>query len=349
MNYNYSDSDGMKLPTFAEYASNLLSIECKDDDCKINSIGCLTSDKDDYTAIRISDGKFRLMPGPEFSPRLYRGQNCYYPDCKPSIYRKKDYSKYVLNKIKLFEFIKLIDSSLIVELMRNLKIMGHSFSIDLHGLAQHYELETEMLDFTRSKDIAMFFALCSKNEKSDCYEPILDESREVVIYSLDIKKMIDSGETVNIIGMQSLLRPYKQKACSILLIMQDNLNTKPYIAYTKIRVNRKEAIKYYEMFDGGKALFPEEIVNNKAYEIKNSKAIDREVVDYMFKEKIFPESINNINDLMRLLKNENIEITDKAVKLSFSRDETAAIQDDWQIIKNNFLARIKVRAVSDPA
>ena len=122
MNYNYSDSRGMRLPTFDEYVGNLLPIEFEDDNCKINYCGCMTNDKDDYTAIQVGNGKFRLMPGSEFSPRLYRGQNCYYSDCKPSIYRNREYPKYVLSKIKLFEFIKLIGSSPIVKLMRNLKI-----------------------------------------------------------------------------------------------------------------------------------------------------------------------------------------------------------------------------------
>jgi hypothetical protein len=346
MDNNHFDPKGKRLPTFDEYTGNLLPIEFKDDNCKINNYGCLTDNEGDYIAIRTGDDKFRLMPGPEFSPRLYRGQNCYYPDCKPSIYRIKEYPKYVLNKIKLFEFIKLIGSSPIVGLMRNLKIMGCSFSVAFHGLAQHYELETEMLDFTRSKDISMFFALCEKNWKSGCYEPILDETKEAVIYSLDIKKMVNSGETVNIIGMQPLLRPYKQKACSIN--MRDNLNTKPYITYTKIRVNKKEAVKYYEMFDGGKVLFPEEIVNNKANEIKKSRAIDKEVVDYMFKEKIFSESVNNTNDLVRVLKDEDVEITDKAAELSFSKDETVAMQNNWRIIESDLIKKIKVRAIVDP-
>ena len=348
MNYNYSNSGGIRLPTFNEYAGRLLPFEHEDDNCKINYSGCMTDDKDDYIVIRIGDGKFRLMPGPEFSPRLYRGQNRYYPDCKPSVYRKKQYPEYILNKIKLFEFIKLIGSSPIVELMRNLKIMEHSFSMDFHGLAQHYELETEMLDFTRSKDIAMFFALCAKNETTNCYEPILDETREVVIYSLDIKKMIDSGERVNIIGMQPLLRPFKQKACSILLAIKDNLNTKSYIAYTKIKVDKKEAIRYYEMFDGGRALFPDEVVNNKVYEIKKSKVIDREVVDFMFRNNIFPKNVNNEKDLMQLLKGEKIEVTDKTTELSFSQNETSTMINRWRETEKVLMAKIRLRGVADP-
>jgi len=308
----------------------------------------MTDDKDDYTVIRVGDGKFRLMPGPEFNPRLYRGQNRYYPDCKPSAYRNKRYPTYILNKIKLFEFIKLISSSPVVELMRNLKIMEHSFSMDFHGLAQHYELETEMLDFTRSRDIAMFFALCAKNEITNCYEPILDETREAVIYSLDIKKMIDSGEMVNIIGMQPLSRPYKQKACSILLTARDNLNIKPYITYSKIKIDKKEAIRYYEMFEGGKALFPEEIVNSKAHEIKKSKVIDKEVVDFLFRKNIFPKNVNNEKDLMQLLNGENIQITDKTAELSFSQNEASSIINCWREIEKVLMARIRVRSVADP-
>ena len=169
-----------------------------------------------------------------------------------------------------------------------------------------------------------------------------------MIYSLDIKKMIDSGERVNIIGMQPLLRPFKQKACSILLAIKDNLNTKSYIAYTKIKVDKKEAIRYYEMFDGGRALFPDEVVNNKVYEIKKSKVIDREVVDFMFRNNIFPKNVNNEKDLMQLLKGEKIEVTDKTTELSFSQNETSTMINRWRETEKVLMAKIRLRGVADP-
>lgn len=348
MNYNYSNIEGKELPDLDEYASMFLPSIIEDDTCKINNLGCISGDIEDYFAVLMKNGKFRLMPGPEFGPRLYRGQNFYYPNCNAAIYRNKHYPKYVLSKIKLFEFIKLICSGPVVRLMDNFKILKHAFSMDFEGLAQHYELDTEMLDFTRSKDIAMFFALCAKNEKTNRYEPILDETKEAVIYTLDIKKMIDNGEIVNIIGMQPLLRPYKQKAFSISLKINDNLNFKPYITCTRIKVDKDESTKYYEMFDGGKALFPSEVVSDKAYDIKKSKVIDKEVVDFMFRRKIFSEGINNEMDLMRLLNGEDIEIIDKTAELLFSQDETELIINNWGEIKKDFMRKIKMRLVSDP-
>jgi len=194
----------------------------------------------------------------------------------------------------------------------------------------------------------MFFACCRKNDVTDQYEPILDETSEAVIYTLDIKKMIDNKEELNIIGFQPLVRPYKQKAFSIRQNFNDNLNSKNYTSYEKIRMNKAESIKYYEMFEGGERLFPKDIVGEKVYILKESKEIDGEVVEYMFKRNIFPRNIKNETDLINLLKNKQIRISDKNSELSFTQNEISAIGKNWIEIEKDFLPRIKYRLCADP-
>ena len=348
MNYNYSSNEGKRLPTLDNYANLLLPMNISEDEIKINPLGAMTEDKDDYLVVQIGNGKFRLMPGPEFSPRLYRGQSCNPPICKASLYRTNQYSKYILNNIKLYEFYKLICLDPAVKYMSNLKILEQSFSVDFEGLAQHYELSTGMLDFSRSKDIAMFFAFCTKNMETNCYEPIWDETRDAVIYTLDIKKMFDSGEKFNVIGMQPLLRPYRQKALSIRQGGNDNLNTKAYIEKNVIKIDRVQSMKYFEMFDGGAKLFPlNDIVYRKACEIKESNEIDKEVVEHMLSHGKFPMKITNETDLIHLLKNENISIGDKTKELSFSQEEISLMGSNWLKIEDELMSKIKMRLWSD--
>jgi len=56
--------------------------------------------------------------------------------------------------------------------LREWRIDGKYFKVDMEGLAAHCEFTTAMIDVSRSKDVAMFFALCEKNGTGQ-YAPIL--------------------------------------------------------------------------------------------------------------------------------------------------------------------------------
>lgn len=79
---------GFRLPSVAEFAAMLTSIESPLDKHPVNNYGAITSFDDDYLfPVRTSESHFRFMPGPEFSPRLYRAQTEYCSSCTPSLYR----------------------------------------------------------------------------------------------------------------------------------------------------------------------------------------------------------------------------------------------------------------------
>jgi hypothetical protein len=341
-------ADGKRLPTISEYAS-LLSPIMANEGIKIHPIGMITGDSEDLYPVQIETDKFALMPGPEFSPWLYRGQNGFHDNCKASIYRNNDYASYILSEIKLCECRKLLLNHPIVHLLFGMTIQDNLLAIDFESLAQHYGLSTDMLDFTRSRDIAMFFATCSLNRTTNQYEPILDETTEAAIYMLDVKTIINSGDQFSIIGFQPLLRPCRQKAFSVRQKPSDNLNLKTYITYEKIRIDKTQSEKYYEMFEGGNALFPDEVIGDKIRILRDSKEIDMEVVEFLFAQNLFPEDIKNEQELRQLLGNQQITISDKGSELSFSQSEVSLIEKDWQIIQQDYLPRIKTRLCCDSA
>ncbi len=183
-------SAGKRLPTIAEYKELLLPVDVDVDHFEVNQNGFISPDPDTYIPVQIDDKHFRLLPGPEFSPRLYRGQDAYYDKCVPSLHRLAEYYEYIVQEIKKWEFYKLLFQHPAARYFDNWIIQNKMFSMNFEGLAQHYEFKTSMLDFSRSKDVAMFFAHCKLNEKLNQYEPIRDENQITVLYTLDFKKAI---------------------------------------------------------------------------------------------------------------------------------------------------------------
>lgn len=77
-----------RLPTWDEYLSQTTAYMGKDN-ATFNKIGLITSRDDQIcTPIQFSPTQYSLVPGPEFSPRLYRGQHSDYGSCKAGLYRR---------------------------------------------------------------------------------------------------------------------------------------------------------------------------------------------------------------------------------------------------------------------
>jgi hypothetical protein len=80
--------NGKRLPSLLEFASLLMPMNCEVDESWINRYGAVSEfGIDPLIPVETAAGRYRFMPGPEFSPRLYRGQNQFFTKCIPSIYR----------------------------------------------------------------------------------------------------------------------------------------------------------------------------------------------------------------------------------------------------------------------
>lgn len=339
---------GSSIPTIDHYAALLLPFEIQDDYCWINQCGCVASeDRDSLCIVQTDDKHFSLLPGPEFSPRLYRGQPVFYKECLPSIFRKPTQIKYLADLLKKYEFYKLMAGHPIVGHLLSWCIDGKYFKIDIEGLAAHYEFATAMIDVSRSRDVAMFFALCEKNSGGR-YEPILDETREVVLYTINLQAlMYANNPALHVIGFQPLPRPDVQKAYSLWINHRENFNAYPFVSCEIFPVRRKESERYFDMFEGGAKLFPNDPVDDKAREIRQSREIDREVLETCFKRHWIPKVWNNPGEITKYLGRYGYSVKKK--QLEFSDGNKKMIIEKWNTSATLSTDRVKCRFVAEPA
>ena len=341
---------GAKIPTIGNYGSLLLPQEVEDDHFWINEIGYVAS-KDEHAlcVVQIDDKHFSLFPGPEFSPRLYRGQTVFYNRCVPSLFRQPiTQIGYLTALLKKYEFYKLMAGHPIIRYLQEWRIDGKHFKIDMEGLSAHYEFATPMIDVSRSKDIAMFFALCKKNERSNRYEPLKDESRKAVLYTVNLKALLEqSNSHFHVIGFQALPRPDAQKAYSILVGYNQNFNDCPLVRREVFRVECKQAEKYFEMFEGGSKLFPNDPIDEMAWKIKQSIEIDREVLEVSFERHFIPNVWANTHEITKLLNEFGYVVREK--QLEFSDEVRKNILEKWNSNPPLNAERVKCRFVLEPA
>lgn len=335
------------LLSFSDY------IECFDEpswpiDLKIHRYGLVSGNIDNFTAVKTENKYFKLMPGPEFFPLLYRGQTEYHEKCYPAIFRNS------LTEIdRLIEIIRVVQFEILlkkhptIKELDEYKILDCKFKVDYEGLAQHYRFKTPLLDFTRSYEIAMFFARCRYIEASDEYEPLNENCRPGVLYTIDLraaKKHLKSGQPIDIVGFQALPRPGDQKAFSYRLARNENLNEKPFIQKQIIEHDKEKSERIFEQFDGGNKFFSKnEVIENKVKEIKGAKSLSRVAFDLTYSRYC---SGYNKEEVLDSLKKKGLFLED--IEITFTNGEIAKMQREWYKKRNDFYNRIQRRLCSPP-
>jgi hypothetical protein len=317
---DFSIPEGKKFPDLKGHVALTLPIEVQDDCCILNQHGAVTSENEDLLLIVKTDEKhFSLLPGPEFSPRLYRGQTAFYDKCVPLLFRQPiTQIKYLIDLVKKYEFYKLMFSHPVLNYLYDWRLGDLSFKVDLEGMAAHYEFGTPFLDVTRSKDVAMFFALCEKS--GDKYQPIMDKTRTAVLYTVYFHELIkEKISDFHVVGFQALPRPDAQKAYSIVVGYNQNLNDYKSIKYELINIDRNKSKKYFELFEGGKILFPENPIDIRAEDIQRSMEVDSEVLETCYSKKLIPNAWTKFSELIKFLEKFGYRICEK--QLAFSSSE----------------------------
>lgn len=96
--------------------------------------------------------KNNIVASPLPMQPLYRGQNAFFEKCVPSLYRRNWTNLQTLERLVQIEDFKHIlqDNP---EIQDNIK---GGLSINYNGLAQHYGIETNIIDLTNSFGVAAF-------------------------------------------------------------------------------------------------------------------------------------------------------------------------------------------------
>lgn len=339
---------GVKLPSIEEYAADLVSMNIAEDACWISESGAITDTNIDLLlAVRTSDQHFRFMPGPEFSPRLYRGESVFHPMCVPTMFRPGNSGVDRCFAIaKGFELSTLMDHHPATHDLNKSRIGDLSFGFNIQAIAQHYGFKTGLMDFSRSKDVAMFFATCGHDPVTESYVPLQEGT--AVLYTADLKRLIEhrKGSAAFLpLGLEPLPRPEAQRALAVRLNAGENLNDMPWITREAVEITPELSQHYFDMFNGGKKLFPPDPFDDHVSAIRDSKFLPLEVLAYSMYIGQVPAHPQGVEGARLELIAAGYEVEPYSIAVHPVVIQAAA--EAWERQKDGYYNRIRYRGVCD--
>lgn len=301
-----------------------------------------------FSAVAIDAKYCKLLPYPEFAIFLFRGQDRFHDPCCSSLYREKLTAiQRFAERVRNAEFELLLKNHPAVRDVSHASIYDHLIKIDYGGLVQHYGLKTDLIDFTSDPWVAAFFACCRFNKETGGYEPVMQADGYGVFYKFDfsMSTMISMGQKNStefgsrVVGLQPLPRPGEQSAFSYRLGHKQCLNKQKLLNIYKFQHNAQASIKIYEKFEGGKILFPPDLLEEKVEYLKILKSFSKRAFDIAFERySKTDKKLSMRNDLLKA----GYSLTEKNV-VAFSPSEMDFLQTEWQNKRNEFFSKIIAR------
>lgn len=223
------------------------------------------------TAIKSHSRQYKLLPGSQSTFTLYRGQNRYFPNCVPSLYRKpKAYMEdewTVISRVRTAEFIWILIKHPIVQDLQKFIV------VDVVPIAQHYGFPTEYMDITNNKWVAAFFAVTQFDD--DTYIPVDEQFEEGVgvFYVANPKENMKQQQLwfedkLQTLGFQYFARPTRQY--SMVYRMDEKEDFNQIAGWRKIlfRHDRRASEIVYNMAWNQERWFPKDVLSDKARMIR---------------------------------------------------------------------------------
>jgi len=335
---------GKRLPNSLEYAGMLLPVTSGRDDLYVNQYGVHTDPThESILTIETKPGHFRFAPGPEFSPRLYRGQNHLWKPCKASLFRCKaiDGMYWTAKILDLGTLLR--NHPAMVELL-SWNIEGLKFDLSLEALAQHYGWPTVFLDFSRSRDVAMFFATCAYDSISKNYFPLTEG--EGVLYIADLKMLLTNPEFGALpFGFEPLPRPEAQSAFGVAFNVSDDLNEMSWVEAEKVEITPQVSNMYFDMFQGGQTLFPPDSFELNIDSMHCDGRLSLGAIKLASTLGVLPPHPEGIDGIVRSFELAGYQVVQSIDEVS--EESLIAAEAEWRERRASFVTRIKIRGVSN--
>ena len=229
------------------------------------------ADADKFVMTRLQSGRYSLKPNLRHRKFLFRGESKFHNPCKPNMSRNPHQRRFTAEMIRGQEMRILMMSHPLVQLLDlgvELCGMVYRFEMNLFGLTQHYYNKTSFLDLTSDPQVAAFFATTKYDWKTDTYSPIEDEdSKPGVLYYYSLNIDEDFGvqndghrSPLSTIGLQVFPRSGRQRGFLYDLRPNENFNDVAKVNAVRFRHKADIARRIYTQYDGGKILFPDDIL-----------------------------------------------------------------------------------------
>jgi hypothetical protein len=341
------NGQGKRILNIKEFGAQLLSMDSIDDHSWINDFGCVTESRTDLLmAVQTSAQHFRFMPGPEFSPRLYRGETEFHEVCVPSICRGLCDNEAIYWTAKQIELFALLKQHPATHDLANSRIGGLTFGFTIEAIAQHYGYKTLLMDFSRSKDVAMFFATCCYDGDRRRYRPLC--SGRAVLYTVDVGKLIKHRKGIAgliPLGFEPLPRPEAQRALAVRMMPGENLNDMDWVSKEFIEITPALSARYFELFDGGRVLFPQNPFDDLINERRSNDILPLASLRLGLANSRLPQHPKGLDGAVEELVKTGFDVEEQSVVVN--REIINAAAEDWQRKRSAYASRIRVRCVAD--
>lgn len=338
---------GKRLMRLAELGALLMLARANNapDRLNIHPSGMVSVPEDIWMPVEIENGKWAAIPGPEFCTRLYRGQNARYLPCRASLFRLPSVTEYLACVAKQLEFWMICDHHPGVIEVKDWTIAGCQSSFEGESQAQHYGLPTTLLDFSRSRDVAEFFARCRRVPGKDrIWEPLRESEFSAVMYTAELALLLADDKTAAqfvLTGPSPFLRPHRQKAVGLYL-RGDCLTKQPYVVEQVLDYSAARTNELLELFDDGRVLFPDDAMSRIAHRIDASRDLAYEALKAA---KIHMSAEKPLELLEKDLIALGYTISNRAPLIT--NEEFDQMRVDWAQVRNEYLQDMRIRWCAD--
>lgn len=236
---------------------------------------------ENFIMTKLQSGRYVLKPNLKNRKFLFRGEPESYLSCKPNLFRKSEQTYYLEELIKGQEMCLLMLSHPLVQLLDigiDLCDNIYQFEMNLYGLTQHYYNKTNLIDLTSKPEVALFFALTKYDSQKDTYTPIMDNNYNegsIYYYTLDITDF--KCTPLRTIGLQVFNRSGRQYGFLYECTKTTEFNNLKQVNIVKFKHNPEISKNFFDKFNGGRDLFPEDILS-RHWRNKNQKVLSNRVV-----------------------------------------------------------------------
>lgn len=217
----------------------------------------------------------------------------------------------------------------------NVNCLGEQKTVPLKvsyiGLAQHYGLKTDMMDFTSDKWVAAFFA--TNQYTPGGYKPVNKEKYGIIYRYKPLpaspEKISDPNYKLRFetVGLQPLSRPGEQRAFVLRLDKGENMNDNLHMQNWVFQHGLQAAKVIHSRMNQGNSLFPPDELIPLAKKIKETKKFSIKAFDLAWKRHPVP-GIDK-EKVIHALKNKDIKICNHTL-FRFPKDLTRRFTHNWQ-------------------
>lgn len=265
-----------------EQNNQILRIKDNNETMKLNDF--------QYEIMEMNDNSCIILPNfMQFN--YYRGEpSDLYPECFATIYRNnKKYDNTIDEDGIIIDMLKLIEFEEIIKTFPQVKsALKHKIRVNFEAIAQHYGLNTRMVDFTQDIIVASFFATHTFSNTKNGYE-IVENGIGQIHRCSSLTGNFDMGIIglsedfkQELFGVQPFLRPQKQ--CALGMSSPKKYDFNKIGTTIKFKQNKHMNRKLNELFYpiGGNIniLFPPEEyeIDKIANIVKNDSPLLREKI-----------------------------------------------------------------------